>query len=79
MRITTIHLVAPFEVLHSRKQEMTQKGQSEYDRAMFEVHVGRCPSHYTLYYNGMGLTESQQALELILTQVCEGRFSEALD
>ena len=79
VRITTIHLVAPFEVLHSRKQEMTEKGQSEYDRAMFEVHVGRCPSHYTLYYNGMGLTESQQALELILTQVCEGRFSEALD
>lgn len=65
-RIPTIHCVASYEVISSRKQELTVKGHEKYDKDMFEYFSRRNPTEYLLFNNTSSLEESCDALQRLI-------------
>jgi hypothetical protein len=62
-----VHCVANFEVIQSRKDEMTREGHAAYDQDMGGTFSGRCPTDYLSFNNSGGLADSAAALERIFT------------
>ena len=66
LRVPTIHLVLPFELLKSRKEEITANGHRHYDEDMFLRYSSLIPSDYTLFYNGMPMEKASIVMHDLL-------------
>jgi hypothetical protein len=66
LRVPTIHLVLPFELLKSRKEEITANGHRHYDEDMFLQYSSLIPSDYTLFYNGMPMEKASIVMHDLL-------------
>ncbi len=68
--MTVLHLVAPFAVVSSRKNEMSAAGQAAYDQDMIEYHSSLPGAHYLVFCNDATLAVAAQTL----TQYIDGLY-----
>jgi hypothetical protein len=66
LRLPAVHCVANFDVIQSRKDEMTSEGHAAYDRDMGRALSNRCPTDYLCFNNSGELAESAEALGRIV-------------
>ncbi len=60
--LPVVHLVVPFEVLESRKNEMTPSGQELYDLDMLQYHAMLPGADYLLFRNAGSLADAAEVL-----------------
>jgi hypothetical protein len=72
VRIPVVHLVVPNDTLRARKNELTALGQQNYDRLVFEHFTRRRPTAYAVFFNGMDLPPSADAMSALLRLIVGG-------
>ncbi|PLX98577.1 MAG: hypothetical protein C0622_11595, partial [Desulfuromonas sp.] len=66
-RTPTVHCIADFASIESRKLEITREGHRRYDEMMFEHFSRRSPTEYTLFNNNGSFETSLTALQNIVS------------